>query len=44
MQDPSERIRIMPGDFIMMYYTPAETATNVMLNFFNFNIIYSGNN
>ena len=34
----SERIRIMPGDFIMMYYTPGEQITNGTLNFFNFNI------
>jgi hypothetical protein len=39
MRDPSERIRIMPGDFIMMYYTPGEQLANGTLNFFNFNIL-----
>jgi hypothetical protein len=41
MRDPQERIRIMPGDFIMLYYAPGEMASNVLLNFFNFNFIYS---
>lgn len=41
MRDPLERIRIMPGDFIMMYYTPGEMTANVVLNFFNFSYIYS---
>lgn len=36
MKNPAERIRIMPGDFIMMYYTPGEGVTNVALNFLNF--------
>ncbi len=39
MRDPSERIRIMPGDFIMMYYTPGEQLANGVLNFFNFNFL-----
>jgi protein involved in polysaccharide export with SLBB domain len=41
MRDPLERIRIMPGDFLMMYYTPGEMAGNTVLNFFNFNFIFS---
>ncbi len=39
MRDPAERIRIMPGDFVMMYYTPFEQVANGTLNFFNFNIL-----
>lgn len=39
MRDPSERIRVMPGDFVMMYYTPGEQIANGTLNFFNFNIL-----
>jgi hypothetical protein len=42
MHNPQERIRIMPGDFLMMYYTPGEQAANGLLNFFNFNILISG--
>ncbi len=43
MKKPSERIRIMPGDFIMMYYTPGEATANVALNLVNFNYLLSGN-
>ncbi|MCC6510342.1 MAG: polysaccharide biosynthesis/export family protein [Pirellulaceae bacterium] len=39
MRNPAERIRVMPGDFIMMYYTPGEQLTNGILNFFNFNVL-----
>ena len=39
MRDPSERIRIMPGDYVMMYYTPGEQVGNAVLNLFNFNIL-----
>lgn len=39
MQNPAERIRIMPGDYIMMYYTPAEMTGNVALNILNFNYV-----
>ncbi len=42
MHNPAERIRIMSGDFIMMYYTPGEMTANSALNFFNFNFIFSG--
>lgn len=37
MRNPAERIGIMPGDFIMLYYTPGEMVSNVALNLFNFN-------
>lgn len=36
MHDPTERIDIMAGDYIMMYYKPGEEFTNSALNFFNF--------
>lgn len=35
--NPNERIRIMAGDYIMMYYKPGEIFGNATLNFFNFN-------
>jgi hypothetical protein len=38
MKDPKERIKIMAGDYIMMYYKPGENFTNAALNFFNLNI------
>jgi protein involved in polysaccharide export with SLBB domain len=38
MRDPKERIKIMAGDYIMMYYKPGENFTNAALNFFNLNI------
>lgn len=38
MKDPKERIKIMAGDYIMMYYKPGEMATNAVLNFFNINV------
>ncbi|MGN6134042.1 MAG: polysaccharide biosynthesis/export family protein [Aureliella sp.] len=41
MRNPQERIRIMPGDFIMMYYTPGEQLSNAALNFFNINVLIS---
>ncbi len=37
MKDPTERIKIMAGDYIMMYYKPGEMTSNAVLNFFNFN-------
>lgn len=40
-RDPSERIKIMAGDYIMMYYKPGEMATNGLLNFFNINLTKS---
>lgn len=41
MKYPSERVRIMAGDYIMMYYKPSELTSNALLNFFNFNWIIS---
>ncbi len=38
-RDPNERIKIMAGDFISMYYKPGELVGNAALNFFNFNWI-----
>lgn len=40
--DPTERIIIQPGDFVMMHYKPTEIASNVMLNFFQFTYLVSG--
>ncbi len=44
MHDPTERIKIMPGDYIMMYYKPGEMTTNSVLNFFNFSWVFAGQN
>ena len=41
MKYPNERVRIMAGDYIMMYYKPSEMTSNALLNFFNFNWIIS---
>ncbi len=41
MHDPTERIKIMAGDYIMMYYKPGEMSTNAVLNFFNFSWVIS---
>jgi hypothetical protein len=38
MIDPTERVRIHAGDFIMLYYKPSEMTGNAVLNFFNFNV------
>lgn len=38
---PSERVRIMSGDYVMMYYKPTELFSNAALNFFNFNWLIS---
>ena len=37
MIDPSERIRIMPGDFITLEYTPLELGANLALSVFRIN-------
>ncbi len=37
MIDPSERIRILPGDFIMAEYTPLELCGNILLGTLRFN-------
>ncbi|MFK7736411.1 MAG: polysaccharide biosynthesis/export family protein [Pirellulaceae bacterium] len=36
-KNPQERLRIMAGDFVMMYYKPGEMLGNAALNFFNVN-------
>lgn len=41
MVDPTERIQVLPGDYIMMYYKPSEMTTNAVLNFFNFSWVFS---
>jgi protein involved in polysaccharide export with SLBB domain len=43
MRDPNERVRIMAGDHIMMYFKPAELAGNTVLKFFTFNWAFRGN-
>ena len=37
MLDPAERIRILPGDFIVLEYTPLELVGNVVLSTLRFN-------
>jgi len=37
LDDPRQRIRIQPGDVVMLQYTPKELAANVALNFVNVN-------
>lgn len=44
MVDPTERVRIHAGDFLMLYYKPSEITGNAVLNFFNFNIALRRNN
>jgi protein involved in polysaccharide export with SLBB domain len=44
MVDPTERIKIHAGDFIMLYYKPSEITGNAVLNFFNFNVSIRGRN
>lgn len=38
-----ERLRIMAGDYIMVYYKPGEMLSNAALNLFNFNWIFNNN-
>ncbi len=38
MKDPRERIQVLSGDYIMMYYRPGEMFVNSTLNFFNINL------
>ena len=42
--DPSERIRIQPGDFIMLEYTPLELVGNIIVSNLRFNVFNSGFN
>lgn len=37
-KNPKERIRILPGDVVMLLYKPHETVGNTLLNLVNFNI------
>ncbi|MEM8680527.1 MAG: polysaccharide biosynthesis/export family protein [Planctomycetota bacterium] len=37
MLDPEERIRILPGDFIVLEYTPLELVGNIVLSTLRFN-------
>ncbi len=41
--DPSERIRVLPGDFITMEYTPLELIGNVVLSTLRFNLFLQRN-
>jgi hypothetical protein len=38
MIDPGEKIRILPGDFITLEYTPLELAGNIALGLIRFNV------
>jgi protein involved in polysaccharide export with SLBB domain len=38
MVDPGERIRVLPGDFITLEYTPLELVGNVALGLLRFNV------
>lgn len=40
---PNERVRIMPEDFVSLYYRPQELAGNVALNFVNVNYVIPNN-
>ena len=37
MNDPNERIAVMPKDLIVLRYKPGELLANIALNFVNFN-------
>lgn len=39
--DPSQRILIQPGDYLMLQYTPLELTANVVLSVFSFNYFVS---
>jgi hypothetical protein len=41
--DPTERIIIQPGDFVMMHYKPGELVGNAAANFFQFTWVFSTN-
>ncbi|MEM7314695.1 MAG: polysaccharide biosynthesis/export family protein [Planctomycetota bacterium] len=43
MRDPSERIRILPDDVVMLSYKPSELAGNVFLNLVNLNYAIPNN-
>lgn len=46
VNNPKERIRILPGDVVMLNYKPHEVVGNTLLNLVNFNItgVFSPNN
>ena len=37
VNNPKERIRILPGDVVMLHYKPHEVVSNTILNYMNFN-------
>ena len=37
MNNPHERIAVMPRDMIILRYKPSELISNIALNFINFN-------
>jgi hypothetical protein len=41
MVDQSERIRVLPGDFIVLEYTPWELCGNILCGTFRFNWLLS---
>ncbi len=42
LTDPGERIRVHPGDFILLEYTPMELAGNIALGMLRFNWFLGG--
>jgi protein involved in polysaccharide export with SLBB domain len=38
MNNPKERVRILPGDVVMLNYKPHEVVQNTLLNLVNFNL------
>lgn len=38
LHDSSERICILPNDFVMMQFTPSQCVSNTVLNWFNWNV------
>lgn len=42
VRDPKQRIVIIPGDFIMLYYKPGEQLFNAAINFVNFTYLIPG--
>ncbi len=39
MKNPRERIKVLPGDYIMMYYKPGEVVANSALNLFGLEFV-----
>ncbi len=44
MLDPSERVRVQPGDFIVLEYTPMELIGNIAVSMFRINALIGGRN